>query len=75
MSKPDCSTGRSAKWPNLHGVGEGRRDVYHKNQKEGRIEMQRNYSDQGPAEKISYQVVTSLFESYLLTGSFSSFLT
>lgn len=34
-----------------------------KNQKEERTEMQRNYSNQGAAEKIKYQVVTSLHES------------
>lgn len=46
-----------------------------KNQKAERIEMQRNYSNQGVAGKIKYQVVTSLYESYLLAGSFSLFLT
>lgn len=52
------------------GEGNGREE----NQKEERIEMQRNYSNQGAAE-IKYQVVTSLYESYLLAASFSLFLT
>lgn len=37
--------------------------------------MHRNYSNQGVAEKIKYQAVTSLYESYLLAGSFGLFLT
>ena len=45
------------------------------NQKEERTEMQRNYSNQGVAEKIKYQVVTSLYENYFLAGSLSLFLT
>lgn len=46
-----------------------------KNQKEERLEMQRNCSNQGVAEKMKHQVVTSVGESYLLAGSFSLFLT
>lgn len=53
------------------GGGSGRG----KNQKEKRTEMQRNYINQGDAAKIKYQVVASLYESYLLAGSFSLFLT
>lgn len=44
-------------------------------QKEERTEMQRNYSNHGVSEKIKYQAVTSLYESYLLAGSSSLFLT
>lgn len=35
----------------------------------------KNYSNQGVTEKIKHQVVTSFYESNLLAGSFSSFLT
>jgi hypothetical protein len=45
------------------------------NQKEERRELPTSYSNQGLAGKIKYQVVTSLYESYLLAGLFSLFLT
>lgn len=57
------------------GPERGEGNEREENQKEETIEMQRNYSNQGAAEKIKYQVVTSLYESYLLAGSFSLFLT
>lgn len=38
-------------------------------------ELPRNYSNRGFCRKIKYQVVTSLYESYLLAGSFTLFLT
>ena len=44
-------------------------------QTEERTVMQRNYSNQRVAEKIEYQVVTSLYEDYLLAVSLSLFLT
>lgn len=44
-------------------------------QTEERTVMQRNYSNQGVAEKIEYQVVTSLYEDYLLAVLLSLFLT
>lgn len=53
----------------------GRRRECDENLKEERIEMQGNYSNQGVAEKIKYQVVTSLYESYLPADSFGLFLT
>jgi hypothetical protein len=43
--------------------------------KEERGELPKNYSNRGVCRKIKYQVVTSLYESYLLAGSFTLFLT
>lgn len=57
----------------LTDMGWGWGNECDKNQKAERIEMQRNYSNQGVAGKVKYQVVTSLYESYLLAGSFSLF--
>ena len=42
---------------------------------EERTVMQRNYCNRRVAEKIKYQVVTSLYEDYLLAVSLSLFLT
>lgn len=43
--------------------------------KEEQGELPRNDSNRGVCRKIKYQVVTSLYESYLLAGSFTLFLT
>lgn len=76
MSKPDFAA-LEGQPRGLIYMGPERREENgrEENQKEEKIEMQRNYSNQGAAEKIKYQVVTSLYESYLLAGSFSLFLT
>lgn len=47
-----------------------KRRVCDENLKEERRERPRNDSNRGVCRKIKYQEVTSLYESYLLAGSF-----